>query len=82
MRPSSIRSHLSDLAALQARTDRDERKILAAAEARHDELQAKMQDLAKTAAVDDDAGSRYLAMAREFGQVSLIIAKARASLGN
>jgi len=81
MTPDGIRSRLADLSALQARTDADERKILAAAEKRHDDLQKQMDDLRKDAVLDDGAAARYVAMSQELGQVSIVIAKAREALG-
>ncbi len=81
MKPDGVRSQLADLSALQARTDADERKILAAAEKRHDDLQAQMHATKKDAVLDEGAASRYLAMTEELGQVSIVIAKAREALG-
>jgi len=82
MNADGIRSQLADLSALQARTDADERKILAAAEKRHDDLQKQMAELKKDAILDvDGAAARYLAMTDELGQVSIVIAKAREALG-
>lgn len=81
MKPGALRTQLADLAVLQARTDADERKILAAALKRHDEVQAALEQARAAAEADDAAADRYQALVLEYGQLNIVIAKARAALG-
>lgn len=76
-----VKSQLADLAVLQSRTDADEKKILAAAIARHDELKGKLDAVGLAARRGDEgAAHTYQAMVGEMGQLNIVIGKARAAL--
>jgi hypothetical protein len=78
---TNVTGQLADLAVLQSRTDADEKKILDAAVARHDELQGQLGQAGLDARRGDDAaGNRYQAIVAELGQVNIVIGKARAAL--
>lgn len=77
----ATRSRLGELAAIAARTEAAERRILELAEARLEDVQAAISrarpgvEIAPPAAQD-----RYLSLVSERAQLSSVIAKARAAL--
>lgn len=75
------RRQLGELAAMQAQTETMERRILALAMQKLDELQGKLEAARVAAMTDgDDAQSKYTDMVHERGRLELIIANARAAL--
>lgn len=79
---NKARSQLGELAALSARTEAAERRILSAAEARLDAVQAEIADMQpRMSLATDDEENRYLSLVEERGRLNKVIAKAREALG-
>lgn len=75
------RAQLGDLAGLTAKTEAAERRILAAAEKRLDEVQALIERARPgIEAAPDSAQGRYLDLVTERGQLQTVIGKARQAL--
>lgn len=76
------RRNLGELHGLAGKTEADERRILARAEARLEEVNAMIER--QRTGIDgapDAAQDRYTALITERGQLGVVIAKARKSLG-
>lgn len=79
---ADTRAHLGELHGLAAKTEAAERRILASAEARLDEVNAGLDRLRPGAESAPDAHQdRYLALVKERGKLHTVIAKARRALG-
>lgn len=75
------KSYLGELAALQAKSERAERKILESAEARLAVVQGQIERAqVGIEAVSDEAQDRYVELVSERGKLHMVIAKARKNL--
>lgn len=75
------RGQLGELASLADKTERAERRILEAAEARLDTVQQEIETVRGDAQRGDEkAEDRYLDLVRERGKLQTVIARARSNL--
>lgn len=78
----NTRASLGELHELAAKTESDERRILARAEARMEEVNAMIgRQRPGIESAPDAAQDRYAALVSERGQLQMVIAKARVALG-
>jgi len=79
---SNTRAQLGDLQGLAAKTEADERRILAQSEARLERVVAMIErQRPGVEAAPDAAQDRYTALIQERAQLQSVIAKSRAALG-
>lgn len=77
-----IRRQLGELAALEAKTEQAERKILERAESLLADLEGKLPDLRRRALTGDEEAERaYQDAILERGRLQQVIAQSRAVLG-
>lgn len=76
----AAKRRLAHLGGLSARTEATERRILDAAQARIEAVEADLNALKGRALVDDEAADRYRALTFEHGQLDMVIARARQEL--
>jgi hypothetical protein len=78
----NTRASLTDLHSLSATTEAAERRILGQARARLDDVNAMLErQRPGVEGAPDAAQDRYLSLVQERGQLHIVIAKAKAALG-
>ena len=76
-----IRAALGDLAALSAKTEAAERRILAQAERRLDVIAGRLDEIRPRALLDEALADEYQRLILERGKLNLVVAQARRVLG-
>ena len=77
----AARLRLTHLAALGAETEEAERRILAGATARLEQVEGDLNKLRGRAVGDDGAGEQFERLMLERGQLQIVISSARQALG-
>ena len=72
-----IRSRLGDLAALSAKTEAAERRILEHAEKRLGVIAGRLEEIRPRALLDDALADEYQRLILERGKLNLVVAQAR-----
>lgn len=77
---NAAKRRLTHLAGLASRTEQDERRIKAAAQRRLRDAQADREKLRPRALADHEAGTRFMELSDEIGQLQMVIARSEQAL--